>query len=733
MKLCSNATVHKGNTIIKQTFRFVILLSLILVIAACSNVTPDTVTDIEVEPEGLVEDIFVSNSSSKNGDVLDASVVTGNIYVYASGANAKTAKFYLNKGTKNAKTLSMSNGVMAKSFNTNQLSDTTHSITGDITFKAGRKISVTSVFLVDNAGKLRDNILVSTSPTRVGAKAVAGSTVSGKAYFFVIPKDEDIKRVEFYIDGSKVNQDKKPFFDLAGANKDGTAKAFDTAKLKEGKHTLEVIIKPKSGKEKKISASFTVSRSGSSGAQKPTTPTPAPAPEPDPEPEPEPTPTPNPGKGETSVPKGAKIYYVATNGNDKNDGSLKNPFKTLNKAGSVVQPGDVIRVRGGVYYEYNDRDPTLGLPQTGFMTNGTKDKPIIIESYPGEWAIFDGSKLPNGKTFRPEDGPSNPQQPMLLYLPVNHYIVRNMEFRNSVGAAVVTNPSLIAGRGNYNTFSNLVLHDNHGNGLAAHGVNYKSDNGKYISRSVTGNVAEYIISHHNQSIRNGGDSADGIKMSNATKGVIRNSQLYKNSDDGIDFYGSQNMLIESSSAWLNGHFWKDGDKDPYSTNGMKDAKKGDGQGFKMGGGNNEPNRNANNEVRLSFAWQNKGHGFAYNGEGGIIFKNNTSWNNDGGGFAARCYGNHVLINNLSYNERNTVSGANSKCKSGKDPKEEKNSWNMKISDPKFKSTNPGASSFLALDSKSPAIDKGAKLGLWFNGKAPDLGALEYGKTASWVK
>lgn len=43
--------------------------------------------------------------------------------------------------------------------------------------------------------------------------------------------------------------------------------------------------------------------------------------------------------------------YVATNGNDANNGTINSPFKTFNKAVSVMSAGSVCIIRGGIYTE----------------------------------------------------------------------------------------------------------------------------------------------------------------------------------------------------------------------------------------------------------------------------------------------------------------------------------------------------------------------------------------------
>ena len=44
-------------------------------------------------------------------------------------------------------------------------------------------------------------------------------------------------------------------------------------------------------------------------------------------------------------------YYVATDGVDDNPGTLIQPWETIQKAANSLSPGDIVYVRGGVYYE----------------------------------------------------------------------------------------------------------------------------------------------------------------------------------------------------------------------------------------------------------------------------------------------------------------------------------------------------------------------------------------------
>ncbi len=84
-------------------------------------------------------------------------------------------------------------------------------------------------------------------------------------------------------------------------------------------------------------------------------------------------------------------YYVATNGNDNADGlTLSSPFLTIQKAADVVQPGDIVNVRAGVYRE---------------MVN-MKQNNVIYQAYNGELVTINGSdvllnwQLTQGATYQ---------------------------------------------------------------------------------------------------------------------------------------------------------------------------------------------------------------------------------------------------------------------------------------------------------------------------------------------
>ncbi|MCD6404337.1 MAG: right-handed parallel beta-helix repeat-containing protein [Planctomycetes bacterium] len=77
--------------------------------------------------------------------------------------------------------------------------------------------------------------------------------------------------------------------------------------------------------------------------------------------------------------------YVSTRGDDKNDGlSPEIPFRTISRAADVVEPGDLVHVAGGTYFEH-----------VHLTRPGTAEHPIVFRAEAGETALVTfGQKLP---------------------------------------------------------------------------------------------------------------------------------------------------------------------------------------------------------------------------------------------------------------------------------------------------------------------------------------------------
>lgn len=77
----------------------------------------------------------------------------------------------------------------------------------------------------------------------------------------------------------------------------------------------------------------------------------------------------------------SNIYYVSTNGNDSNQGTISSPFRTIKKGMMNLRQGDTLFIRGGTYS--NERIDVVNM-------KGSTEKWYTVKNYPGEIATLDG-------------------------------------------------------------------------------------------------------------------------------------------------------------------------------------------------------------------------------------------------------------------------------------------------------------------------------------------------------
>jgi hypothetical protein len=73
------------------------------------------------------------------------------------------------------------------------------------------------------------------------------------------------------------------------------------------------------------------------------------------------------------------IFSIAPWGDDSSPGSLTSPWKTLQYAINILQPGDKLLIREGIYKEY-----------VSLKNSGTIEIPIVVSVFQGEEAVLDG-------------------------------------------------------------------------------------------------------------------------------------------------------------------------------------------------------------------------------------------------------------------------------------------------------------------------------------------------------
>lgn len=276
-------------------------------------------------------------------------------------------------------------------------------------------------------------------------------------------------------------------------------------------------------------------------------------------------------------PRYEPTLFVSIDGSDEHDGRSENtPFRTMQRAAEAVAPGDVVWVRGGVYSS-----------DVAFERSGTRDAPIVFESYPGECAIFDGTGL--GALER------------LRFWDVQHVVFRNFVVRNSPGEGV------FLARSHRNVISHLLVHDNHLSGI--------------LTMLGDENLFSHVISHGNFDRPLGAD-ADGISIASGNGNRVDRCVAFANSDDGVDTWLSTNTLVERCVSYANGRM------------------SGDGRGFKLGGGE----RVTATVVRHSIAFANRVDGFDWNSGKNVVLERNTAFGNGRFGFVA---GSARLVGNLA--------------------------------------------------------------------------------------
>lgn len=392
----------------------------------------------------------------------------------------------------------------------------------------------------------------------------------------------------------------------------------------------------------------------------------------------------------------AANYYVSTSGSDSNNGSISSPFKTLETAIALVNPGDYIYLRGGTH--------VMTSQKIVIQSNGTSSANIFVYAYQSEVPILQ---------FNDNEVSSN------------RGIVMDADYWHWKGITIEKagdNGMLLSG--NNNTIEECIFRKNHDTGLQL--SRYKtSDNSidLWPSDNLILNCEAYDNSDSDH------EDADGFaaKLTCGTGNVFRGCVSHHNIDDGWDLYTKSStgvigeILIEDCIAHNNGTL-TDG-----NTSGS-----GDKNGFKLGSSANT----VNHTIRRCIAFNNGKHGFTDNGNiGSMKFINCTSYGNSGYNFHTRDNASHVFINNISFGggHADRIVGDTS-APNAFDTSDE---WPFTASSNDFTTMTPGTNSdptangFLNLKEGSDLIDAGlATSGITYSGSAPDLGAIESGETSS---
>ncbi|KAL6703822.1 Pectate lyase pel9 [Coniothyrium glycines] len=343
--------------------------------------------------------------------------------------------------------------------------------------------------------------------------------------------------------------------------------------------------------------------------------------------------------------------YVAPTGSDSAAGSLAAPLQSIQVAVDKAVAGDTIYLRGGTY------SPTKNIQ---IKKSGTASARITLAAYSTEIPIIDGEALPS--TPAPVGGSVTSADRGILH-------IENAAFWRIVGLELKNGPyGVYAVGSNNNVFERLVTHDNYETGFQLQGAS-------------ANNQILYLDSYANRDPRKNGESADGIgiKEGSGEGNILKGARLWNNVDDGLDLWEFKSKVtIVDTISWGNG----------FNRWNFPDFA-GDGNGFKLGGGDEADKGPANHNITNCISFANAAKGFTDNKQpGNMVLLRNTAYNNPQVGFqttttvTASLNNNIAALNNKVTTNVGQISLASGTAVSG-------NSWQASAtwSDASFKSVD----------------------------------------------
>jgi hypothetical protein len=402
------------------------------------------------------------------------------------------------------------------------------------------------------------------------------------------------------------------------------------------------------------------------------------------------------------LPASATEYCVSPTGNDSNPGTLAAPFFRISKAIPLAAPGDAIWVRGGTYAYSN----------TITITNsGTPNALIKLWAFTNEHPILDFSTMADADTNRA----------FLLKTNQSCWHFKGLEIMRAGDNGMKV-------EGSRNIIEACSFHHNHDTGLQLGLGDGDDNNGTIVASNLVLNCDSYL----NYDPRHSGGNADGFacKLSPGKSNVFRGCRSWENSDDGWDLFKSNyQIILEDCWTFHNG--------DPASFGA---GAAGNAGGFKLGG---DSSFGAPHVAKRCIAFNNRyggssaGRAFHQNDNtrgltllNCLSFSNNYNYslNNDIGE-------NHLIENSVAFD------GVTKNVATNSTTIQFSNSWNIvgisanaadfldltEISARASRNADGSLSNnnFGRLVAGSDLIDRGANVGLPFNGSAPDLGAFEF--------
>ncbi|MCJ7776799.1 MAG: DUF1565 domain-containing protein, partial [Sedimentisphaerales bacterium] len=286
-----------------------------------------------------------------------------------------------------------------------------------------------------------------------------------------------------------------------------------------------------------------------------------------------------------AYPAYCSTYFVATDGNDLNNGSIDHPFKTIAKGVSVAVAGDTIYVRGGTY-TYTGSSTAITLP---IKSGSSETNRCSLIGYNGERPLLDFTAM----TGTSADG---------LKINGSYWYVKGIDFKGAPHNGIKING------GSYNIVEFCSSYENRNTGI-------QLGNGAAYNQIIN------CDSYYNYDAAGGGGNADGFapKLDVGTGNYLYGCRSWQNSDDAYDGYlrGADDVNTTYENCWA----FKAG----YLKNGNQSG--GNGNGFKMGGSDDKTLRHNATYINC-LCFDNRVKGFDQNNnKGSMTLFNCTSVSN----------------------------------------------------------------------------------------------------------
>ena len=404
----------------------------------------------------------------------------------------------------------------------------------------------------------------------------------------------------------------------------------------------------------------------------------------------------------------ATTYYVATNGNNSNAGTITQPFATWQYAFSKLKAGDILFVRGGTYRGMMGVSGANAFGVHIQDVNGTASSHITVAAYNGEVPVLDGSSLTLTTGSNVGIILSNCSYWDFTGLTVTNFTQQSVNAYSCPGW-VESDCSQI-------THTFCTVHEC-GDGFVLWGTK------DYIYYK---NCDSYQNHDHMNDSGGEGGLANGF-ASGLDKGehiFYEGCRAWENSDDGWDCFNRNggSGYIQYINCWA-------------FNNGAYGGVSGDGSGFKLGVTVSSADGGMQRTLKNCISANNSSWGYDQNdgGFGTLIpmaIYNCTSSNNTIGGFNFRNGTASTIRNCLSTSETVGDFGSNIV---------DHNSWqngftvtsadfagidDTELSHPRKSDGSLPDINFLHPVTGSHLIDTGVDVGIPYSGKAPDIGAYE---------